>query len=255
MSKEQSFYRRFLRSSNPTRFKHAPRDIWTKANPILDVGEPAFVSDENALYIGNGVTEFNSQSPISNGSSGGGPTISFPTQDLVGYRGTSILYEIDPDIFYAIPPILTPTVEGDPDGCFSSFDVDLGISDPVGYLAVEKAGLYGIEFNLNMYIKPEADIESVDASSVTLMFSYGPYEADPDATGKWTETVSFTIGELEVAGTNWRLLKYSKPILNLQPGMSFRAWTLVETSKNNISTETGFKSFAVFKAFPLVLFS
>ena len=40
-------------------FKRGAADRWSELNPILEAGQPGFVTDENRLKVGDGITAWN----------------------------------------------------------------------------------------------------------------------------------------------------------------------------------------------------
>lgn len=79
MATEDRFYKKLLKASSPTRFMRGTQDIWEKADPVLEEGEPGFVTDTNQLVIGDGVKPFSLLDAISGGSGGSGSSATLPT--------------------------------------------------------------------------------------------------------------------------------------------------------------------------------
>lgn len=258
-------------------FKDGTAAEWQLKNPVLRPGEPGIATDTARFKIGDGLTRWENLpyyltvDDLPPGGDGQAmdrveelsssvsalearPTFTFPTQPSITYWGRPIRYPLDENSVYFLTPVMEAVGDGaDPDGCFSSFGVDLDGLD-VGYLRVERDGFYVFEFQLNLSIDPGADPEVVDLADTMLALSYGNYD-DGSGSGGWTETLVKSIGDYAKPGGTWRSGSWRKEILHLRAGMSFQAWTILVTGNDTIDNENGYEPSLYFKLQPLMLFS
>ena len=252
-------------------FKDGTAAEWQLKNPVLRPGEPGIATDTSRFKIGDGLTRWEDlpyHLTVDDLPSGGDgqvmdrveelearPTFTFPTQPSITYWGRPIRYPLDENSVYLLPPVVEVAMNSaDPDGCFSSFGVDLGIESDVGYLRVERDGFYVFEFQLTFSIDPGADPGVVDLADTVLALTYGNYD-DGSGSGGWTEALVKSIGDYVKPDSTWRMGSWRKEILHLRAGMSFQAWTTLMTGNDTINNEDGYEPSLYFKLQPLILFS